>query len=458
MRWSEFPERLTRIPLPIWLLLLQLPLIANPGYFSHDDLEWLARADMPSWTALPWIPWLDVSPLQYRPLTFNLWLVLAHAFGTKPELMHLVFVCVGTANAWLLARVLIAARIPERVAYASAIVFSLSPYVVYVHGWTGTLADLLTLTCGLLAARCLQNAFSTPANERALVLACAASLLVTAALMCKESAIVLPALLPLAAYRQARPQRWLLAIAPAAVIVFLYLVLRLPILADSGHLDSAYAWSLSYAPTRLTEYLLFPFMPPLFEIAPLLTKSTARIFAAGGCVLLLLGALANAGSRWPLAWLLAFGAALAPVLVLPISYDHYAYLASAVAIAICAAAWPILKKPPRTVIAALAAIAMVHGIIVMSRVYSVGVVQRNLYGDLLADLRSSPASLHLAVDDPRDAWLLDRLLTGVTTYRGEPLSGRVRFGEAMPPRPTDRLLWMNRDGHLGADASPLTPD
>jgi hypothetical protein len=457
MRWSDFPERLTCVPLVIWLLVLQVPLIVNPGYFSHDELEWLARADTPTWSALPWVSLLDISPLQYRPLTFNLWLVLAHAFAATPELMHFVFVCLGTMNAWLLARVLIAARIRDRVAYASAIVFSLSPYVVYVHGWTGTLADLLTLTCGLLAARCLQQAISTPSKERTVVHAAACALLVAAALLCKESAIVLPALLLMVAYGQMPSQRLRRAIAPTAAVAALYLAARLPVLADSGHFNPAYAWSLRNIPARLAEYFLFPFMPPLFEIAPLLSKSMARIAAASGCVLLLLGALASAGWRWPLAWLIAFSVALAPVLVLPISYDHYAYLASAVAIAISAAAWSMLKQVARTLLVALAAIAMVHGIIVMSRVYSVGVVQRNLYDDLLADLQNSSESLHIAVDDPRDARLLGRLLLGVTTYRGEPIERRVRFGEERPARATDRLLWMNRDGHLHPDASPLTP-
>ena len=79
-RATDLFARVTRIPLVVSLLALQLPLILNPGYFSHDELQWWARADVPSWSALPWIPWLDLSPLQYRPLTFNLWLVLAHAF------------------------------------------------------------------------------------------------------------------------------------------------------------------------------------------------------------------------------------------------------------------------------------------------------------------------------------------------------------------------------------------
>ena len=64
---TDFLSRFMRVPLPLLLLALQLPLILNPGYFSHDELQWWARADVPSWSDLPWVPWLDLSPLQYRP-------------------------------------------------------------------------------------------------------------------------------------------------------------------------------------------------------------------------------------------------------------------------------------------------------------------------------------------------------------------------------------------------------
>lgn len=448
--------RLTRIPLPILLLILQLPLILDPGWFSHDEIEWLARADVPSWSALPWIGWPDLAPLQYRPLTFNLWLALAHTWPT-PAPMHLVFVLIGVTNAWLLARVLIRTGIADPFAHAAAVVFSLSPYAVYVHGWTGTLADLLTLASGLLAARCLQRALATTETKTAIPHALACALLVATALLCKESAIVLPALLFLVLPRDIALRRQALAIAPAVAVVLVYLLLRLPVLAASGETDPAYAWSLRNVPARLAEYLLYPFMPPLFEIAPLLTKSAIRIAAASACLVAFLATLATAGRRWPIVWLAAFAIALAPVLVLPISYNHYAYLASAVAIAIATSAWSHLHRIARNVLAVLAAIVMLHGVIVMARMYAVGGIQRNLYGDLLAELHASTAPLHIIPADPRDDWLPGRLLLGVDAYQGVSFGGRVNYGDTLSAHPGDRLLFMNRDGHLHPDGSPLTP-
>ena len=72
-----------------WLLLvfgsalvLQLPLVFNPGYFSHDELQWAARANVATVAELPWLGWFDLESYQYRPLTFNIWLWAAyHGFA-----------------------------------------------------------------------------------------------------------------------------------------------------------------------------------------------------------------------------------------------------------------------------------------------------------------------------------------------------------------------------------------
>ena len=445
-RATNYLARLTRIPLPLLLLALQLPLILNPGYFSHDELQWWARADVPSWSDLPWVAWLDLSPLQYRPLTFNLWLVLAHAFAATPWLMHFVFVALGTANAWLLARALAEARVPARTCYAAASVFALSPCAVYVHGWTGTLADLLTLAFVLLAARLVQRATTMGAIG--------AALFVVLALLSKESAIVLPALLAFAASGQASARTTRLTVTLSGVVVVAYLAVRLPILIDSASADPAYAWSLRNIAPRTIEYLLYPFMPPMFEISPLLNASLARLAAAAACVALLLHALASGGWRWPLTWLAAFIVALAPVLVLPIAYDQYAYLASAVGVAIAAAEWQQLRERPRKVLAILAAIALVHGAAVMARMVIAGIAERNLHADLLEIVRHDPATpIVVTAANPHDAWLVRRLLHDVDRYRGVSLLN-VRSAENGESAPGALRFRMNRDGHLAEIAGP----
>jgi hypothetical protein len=443
---------------PLLLLILELPLILNPGYFAHDELVWLARADVPSWNALPWTQWLDLTPLLYRPLTSNLWLAFSYALQTSPHAMHFVFAAFAIANAWLLSRVLAARGIPEHTAAIAAIVFALTPYAVYVAGWVATLGDLLTLAFGLLAARAIQRALDEPRHSIALADTIASALLVALALASKESAIVLPALLLLAAPRATPHRRILIAIAPSALVVALYLALRLPILSASAAVAPSYAWSLDHIPARFAEFLLYPFMPPLFEIAPTLSKGAPRLAAAAICVGALLVVLGKSDRRAPVVWLLAYVAALAPVLVLATSYNQYGYLASAVAVAIAAASWPRAKRPAQATLAILAMIVVAHGYAVMLRFPPIGAIQRNLYADLMTALDASPPPIRIVATDPRDAWLPGRLLEGVARWQGKRLAGRVHFAPDAPAIASDRLLLMSRDGHLHPNASPLTPD
>src|SRR3546814_6477393 len=58
----------------------------NPGYFSHDELQWASFAGNSG--PIQWVPWLDVASFQYRPLTFNLWLWLSRHLFDTPQLFH----------------------------------------------------------------------------------------------------------------------------------------------------------------------------------------------------------------------------------------------------------------------------------------------------------------------------------------------------------------------------------
>ena len=159
--------------------------------------------------ALPWFPWTDTSMLQWRPLTFNGWLLLSNALFESPRAMHSLWVLMGSALAagltWLLMRL----GLGWRVAAAAGLVFALNPYAAYVHGWVGTLADLLWVGAvagaGRGAARPASPRRSDAGRTRgrcALRAGAWAFALTALALLAKESALVMPSLVGLA---------WLLA-------------------------------------------------------------------------------------------------------------------------------------------------------------------------------------------------------------------------------------------------------
>lgn len=419
------------------LAALQLPLVLNPGYFSHDELQWAARADAANWTALPWESWSDLGVFQYRPLTFNLWLLLSRAFFATPYLMHAVFVALGSVNGLLLGRCIEAAGAPRRIAMAAAAIFVLSPYAVYVHGWVGTLADLLTLLAALTGFCLLQRA-GRDSPPRVIAQGFLMIALTCAALLCKESAVVLPVALLPAAYRHPHPRKVLALVALAAVPVAAYLTLRLPVILTTTQGHESYAWAIRHVPNRLAEYFLFPFVPPLFEVSATLAKSGARLSAAAACVAAVLGALASLGWRWPCAWLASISLLLAPVLILPASYAQYAYLASAAAIGIVAVAWPRAAKLPRLALAVAAVICTAHGIAVMARMRTVGLVQHRFHTDLTALLAQGANAPRIALADEGDRWMAERFLQNVPFYHGAHLA---EAGESAPLR-------MLRDGHV----------
>ena len=135
-------------------LLVSLPLALAPGYFSHDELQWAARAE--TLRHVPWWPAAD--QFQFRPLTFNLWMALSRALFAHPQAFHAVLVAWGALNAGLVCA--IGRRFPIATPPAAwpaaigALVFVLSPYAVYVHGWVGTIADLIWVSGALVAAWC----------------------------------------------------------------------------------------------------------------------------------------------------------------------------------------------------------------------------------------------------------------------------------------------------------------
>ncbi|MGH8090290.1 MAG: hypothetical protein ACREO6_02435, partial [Rudaea sp.] len=202
-------------------LLLSLPLIWNTGYFSHDELQWLAFADKPSVRDVPWSAWFDFTPFQYRPLTFNLWLLFSHFFGYQPIAMHLVRVLFGLAAAWLLRSVLLQFEVSPRRATVVCWIWLLTPYTVYTHGWIGTFADSLCLIFVLMALRFVLLQPAGTWRQSALRALPVAALTVLA-LMSKESAIVFPAVILIAAFRR-RDRVVAAAFAASTVVALIYL-------------------------------------------------------------------------------------------------------------------------------------------------------------------------------------------------------------------------------------------
>lgn len=384
--------------------------LANPGWFSHDELQWSHLASVEPRFA---VDWLDNSVFQYRPLTFQLWLWIARALFAHPGLYHALWVVLGFGICALLFAVLRRAGTAPRIAFAAAAAFALNPYAAYVHGWVATLAELLWTACALAIAW-----FAFDARRSARELAIAAFVFTTLALIAKETALAIPALLALA-WLLTRERRWLVGLLGSLLPTASYLALRLPILLYAPRPDGAYAWSLANVPVRLVELHTWPLMPTVLEMTALPTGSALRLVAAALIAILLIAAVLNTNRR--LGALLIAGTALAlgPATVLATGYPQYGYAASALACACIAMAWPAMRSFSRAVVLLALLLSTWHGANVQREMLRVGRLEANFTPSLRPLIEQPGEVLTLVPAIPSDDWVYQRLTQSLPNARRE---------------------------------------
>lgn len=404
-------------------LLLQWPLVLNPGYFSHDELQWAAFANGDLLA-----PWRDVSAFQYRPLTFSLWMLLSRQLFDVPMAFHALLVTWGSMNAGLLFSVTRRFGLAAWPAAGGALIFAAGPFAALVHGWVGCIADLLWLSCALCAVWVAQQ------PSRPVVAALAAAALTSAALLAKEAALAIPPLLLVASFFDARRARWLTAAAGAGAVAAIWLTLRLDLLLEAPREGGQYVLQATNLPLRWLEYQLFAPLVPVQETFLTLRRPTPAL-VAGLLWLWLVVALLRTDRRLALLFLLGGAAALLPVLPLSGSWNHYGYGFAAVTAMTVAAAWPLAHRVDRVAIALFAGMTLLHGLAVIQGIRTVGEVQSRFSPALATAVRlhegSTPLLLH--PDPDANVWIFHRLTNDIPRYDGVPIGERVQLVEANAP-------------------------
>lgn len=417
------------LPLGVFaaVLLAQAPLIFNPGYYSHDELQWAAfSAQRPDWILRGYL-WTDPQAFQYRPLTFTLWLWLSQHLFAHPYGYHAVAVGLGAINAALLTTTVRGFGATAGVAASAALVFALGAYGAHTHGWVGTLADLIWVACALALVLAVQRGRSP------VFVACASFALTAVALLAKEAAVVIPALLALAWWFLGRQRKWAWACVAAAAPVAIYLALRLGVILFSPREAANYGWSLAFIPQRWLEYQLFAPNPTKMEAGGTLARGfgDGRVIAALLLWLALAWTLWRAGPRWLAGFVLAGAAALGPVLILTESANQYGYGFAAVTAAVCAMAWPRVGRAGKILLALMAVLCLWHGANLVRRMHKTGEIQA-VFSPALADAvaQAGERGVRLRSVDPSQRWIFDRFTHDIPSYRGVPIGDRVRLVQA----------------------------
>jgi hypothetical protein len=426
---------LRAVPLLVLVLafLAQLALALNPGYFSHDELQWGAAADVPGWAALPWFPWTDPSMLQWRPLTFNAWLLLSQALFESPRAMHSLWVLMGSGIAAGLSWLLMRLGLGWRVAAAAGLAFALNPYAAYVHGWVGTLADLLWVGLSLVLATKLhamhQHAAAAPQDAGPLALRAGAwaFALTALALLAKESALVMPTLVGLAWLVAGRSRVLGAATLGSGLAAVAYLALRAGTLLAPAE-SSGYALAPAAAPLNFAAYALYLPVTGILEVETVWLRSNGQVIAATLLMLGLAAAVLRASPRLGLAMVAGAALSVAPVLVLPHAATQYGYGFSLWLVACTALAWPRLGRAARCLVVLLLVLLTWHGARVQSEMRAVGERQAVFQPSLAAALAKHEGPLKL-LRDRKFGWAYARLTHAVPAWRGQAIGDRVVWVE-----------------------------
>ncbi len=436
-RWSAMLARPAPWAVALAVFLLQAPLVLNPGYFSHDELQWAYFATHLDHS----VDWFDVATFQYRPLTFNLWMVLSRALFDTPQAFHAVLVAWGAGNATLLYAIGRRAGIDARTCAVAVLVFALSPYAVVAHGWVGTIADLAWLSCGLAIAWFGLRAQSLGAIA---VFAAVATLV---ALLAKEAALSIP-LVASVAWAFTRQKRWGAAALGAWAAAAAYLAVRLPVLLETTDKPALYTANVANVAVRWVEYQLFSPMVRVIEGQATLSQSSFKYLLMAAVLWCAWLAAMWRGSRRLAAFaIIAGGAALGPVLLLGASANHYAYGFAAVYALCGAAAWARTARWGRMALGTMALMTVLHGVVVMGVMLDVGRVQ-SVFSPALADVLRNRAldgpALRLRPAADAKGWMFQRLTHEIPAYREVPIGDRIRL--VGPSEPADYTI--AHDGRL----------
>lgn len=388
-------------------VIANILLIAIPGFYSHDELDWqnrIARNDYPWSFGLG-----NFTTSPFFRLIGTIVISASLRLPLQPFAAHLTDVLLAIATACLIYRTVALFR-PER-ALAAAILFMLMPGFAYGVGWVAAGFDVQYTLWGAAYIFCAVT-YWRGGHRLYLIVALAAF---ASALSCKETALAIPICAALVWFvDRHRSDRRRVAILAAATVGLIagYLALGLArILRMSASGGGGYRFGDGqHVLKNLLAYFSFPFAPGIWEIQliPLWDARQALRLIAPHLVLIGL-ILWRAGLRWTLIYLIAFYATLLPVLPISKYETQYTY-AGSIALAIALALIWERRWLVAVPVALLTLVLVAHGLAIQQQMYRTGICQTRALDTLKAVLKDAAPEAPLAVliRDDTPWWVIAR--------------------------------------------------
>lgn len=369
-------------------IVLNFLLIANPGYYSHDELgfgfhsQGLGNNKL---TDIQWCSPTDIAVPQYRPLTFNLWLFLSYWFYGWPTLFHFVVLVVTLLCGALAAMVLYSFSKNKAQALVAFTVFSMMPTTAFTAGWVGTLGEYLWVTFGLLSFRAFLGSMAGADDARSpleVTKLCGVGLLLFVfALASKETAVVIPPLMAVFWVFFGRDRGVIVGAVVTTLATVVYLALRYDQLLGK---QVPQGYGVSLEARHIVESLLLYFAYP-FTVASFASVSSPLL---GIVMHIALVACLAVIFKWPkgLAYALAYFLPVIPVAITPQWSPHYLF-GSGIAAAVAISAMGVRKQQAWRLIAVLfAACLLAHSLFVQWEYYNRGIIQSRFKDSLYTQL------------------------------------------------------------------------
>ena len=283
-KWSEMvllglklpPVLANTITYVLAVVVLHLGIVANPGFFSHD--EWQKYDHVHALGITDYIRAYGrvTSGPEFgypvRPLGFIQQGVSALAMRSSPVIPHLFDVLLHAAIGLLLVSTLRRANADNRMSWLAGVMFAISPLTTFATSWVAASFDQWSTLFWLAAADLTVRVIKDGAKWWALPMMATISSL---AILSKENALGMPLVIPIVALAMrdlkfadgANRTRVAMLIAAAALPLLAYLTIRFPAIQNSinGNVGLAYPPSITHIGRNLVDYIAYPFLPRLIE-------------------------------------------------------------------------------------------------------------------------------------------------------------------------------------------------
>ncbi|MBP1745698.1 MAG: hypothetical protein H6Q54_313 [Deltaproteobacteria bacterium] len=412
-------------------IILNLMLIMNPGYFSHDELELLGESKVLSLSGVHWKP--PSLGAEYRPVARNFALLVFSLLGNYPQIIHLFNVLIHITIAFLVFHLAgrLAPELGKKFQVVVFLLFVASPMTTFGVGWSAAIYDSMYILFSLIVLWMfiIRNEGYFEGALRELFFFGAVFILSTLALLSKETAVMLVTYVLLLLLFRGFDRKGVFGFIAVGAATALYAAIRFSSLMQIAT-ENTVGYKVSLGKNvahNFVQYFLYPFTPHVSEIHTIFVLAPKwELLSAAAMHMFIIVMLCRWRVIYAVGYLAAFSVTLLPVLIINMTASHYLY-AAAIPLSI-SLAYLVCKPKHRIVYPILLGsicLLLLHGFANQALFYWTGIHQQKILTSLSTVIRSADLKDSnqledkiVIVEEPGSpSWILRRVLKAINLER-----------------------------------------